>query len=106
MCMRFGGNHRAQADGVRCNKTMEQQRLSIFIEEQQRRLQTAKRRAAESRAGAARLATIARDAGARRQLCEKKSICNKVCTCVCVKEHKENTHVCVFGKRMGKGLAP
>eukprot|EP00198_Chlamydomonas_reinhardtii_P001011 XP_001690346.1 predicted protein [Chlamydomonas reinhardtii] len=78
-CVRLATSqlNRAQADGVRCNKTMEQQRLSIFIEEQQRRLQTAKRRAAESRAGAARLATIARDAGARRQLCEKKSICNK-----------------------------
>ncbi|KAG2432851.1 hypothetical protein HXX76_008584 [Chlamydomonas incerta] len=69
--------NKAQADGVRHNTTMAQQRLSLFIEEQQRRLEVAKRRAADSRAGAARLATIARDAVARRQLCEKKSLCNK-----------------------------
>ncbi|KAG2448874.1 hypothetical protein HYH02_006223 [Chlamydomonas schloesseri] len=66
-----------QTDGIRHNNTIEQQRLSVFIEDQQRRLQTAKRRAADGRAGAARLATIARDAVARRQLCEKKSLCNK-----------------------------
>ncbi|KXZ47082.1 hypothetical protein GPECTOR_38g319 [Gonium pectorale] len=71
----------AMASAARLGKpytsTLEQKHLADFIDEQQRRLETARTRAADCRAAAAQLATRAKAAIAEKVLYEKKSLCNK-----------------------------
>ncbi|PNH07976.1 hypothetical protein TSOC_005507 [Tetrabaena socialis] len=57
--------------------TLAQRSLKQFVEEQEARVQSSGKRAAESRFAAARLAATARDAMAKRLLVEKHAACNK-----------------------------